>query len=382
MLLAGLSTFTVATAAEKPFQFEYRDGVTHVANGIPYDVLLLTVRDGESSKPKYETVLLPTGSSKGLRGKQIRLEMMPIAAHFTTTLGKENCKALALGGNLRADAANVIAALRSDVEAAATEGVDTQRNAMMLKIAAANDEFQLALQDPTWDRAADQAFDNDNYALAGRYMDQGAKQDAEAASMAFAQMAAASLDLEFAQRDAWETEADQMERTLKGIEGKIEKIRAWSRRGGVEAEAGREYAAQIAKHFASIAAENPQASAPRRQCNTDAYSSDVLLVDSPQAKPAMLRIRFDRGGSIDTIAFPTRDAIGTLAAKVPVPAKARRAEVYAGRNKIGEVDFRARSLDKVLDDAIAAGKTARKAARSARYLSQGGSNIDSGATVW
>lgn len=363
-------------AEDAPIELVHRDGATTFHNRLPFDLVIL-LRESESD---FRLAEAPSASSITLRGRYTLEQIKPVSPDFRET-SQTDCAAMMLGGNVRDEVTAALALLRMSVESATADALDSANDAMRLRHEGAIDEFMVMQQDPRWLHAADEAIERGNYPLAGTFQNQHSQQQMQTALYSVANLAEATMEMESMQRQARSMEANLLAQELKRSDERMERIRHAYRQARQKAKVLTAYTQRLSERYQGFTVAANVRSL-RRACHQDAQDIDTLLLDARADAPAMIRVKFDRGGSIDAVAFPARDAQDVLVLNIPVPTDATKATVYAGKKSVGEVRLRARSRERLLSDANAAHRRIRKDARSAKYASQGGANLDGGATIW
>lgn len=381
-LITIAATLTAGVSAQgpgQPVEIEVVDGSTIIRNHLPLDIIILAVR-GDPGHADFETVRVAAQGEANVHGQAALVDLVPVTQRYT--MRKEDCKTTAAGGNVRVAVLNAIEATREEINTATRKAMDSSRTAMDLKMQAAQNEYNIKLEDPTLSRRADEAIDNGNYDAANSYLSAENQRRYQAAQKLMMDAVTASMEADHTRRDIYAQEAQAMQASLNEADARIHRVK--SLRDGLarEAEARADFSKVVVKEFDRLNLRDINAVSVSRPCSSDARASDVIAVTSKSAAPGKLRVRFDHGGNVEVIAFPEKDNPDKLLARIPVPAVATRAEVLAEGHSLGTVNLRSRSLDGMVSDAKDAASELRKAAKAATYRSQGGNNVDTGTSVW
>lgn len=380
MIFLSLFTMVVEADGGMPLVLEGHSRGMVLRNTLPVDVLVLMGEDSADASGRLRAVRIGAGNTVKLGGLPQLRDVVPVWDGYRPS-HRIDCSSVQLGGDLRVGLESLFD-VDSLVSGATFEARDLQSEAMRLKVDAAMDSFFTTAQDPRWLRAADTAIESGNYVAANQYLAADRLQTQTAAMTAFAEMAGASMEVDAHRRAGYGAAADQMAFVVDGLGKKLEETKTELRRIERQVDAQAAFNQLIFRAYEQAASSSVKAGAVRRLCAGNAVMNDVLLIDAEDARLSRVRVDFDRGGSVQTIAFPAKEKQDILIVRIPVPVHASEAEVRIGSRRLGRVALRQRSLVEVVDNLKNSHRQARKEYRSARYRHQGGDILDSGAAVW
>jgi len=359
-----------------------KGGHTEIYNNAPVDAVFLIERLDRSSR-SLEHISISARSSRSIGAvvgtgiRDIRFVLpsarIPVPPKCST-LGNANN----LGG--------VLAAAIESIETNATYGlsgaVDLMRDSAMEKMQAASLGLEVAVDDPLWDEIAAYSQDiGDDYSAA-RQTAFAEQQRQDAALMAFGEMSQASMAAEDLRLTGFEIAAEELAVQVQRADNAMQSFRRHQR--SIERQV--DSLMEFEEDYTHLTTDYHQAgldlSLLGRMCQDDAMVMSSVLLKSSSEHMAKLRVKFDRGGSINVTALPTSNSPDTLIAQIPIPLKATSAKFRYGKVRLGEVVFRDESVTARYKDLKRNLKRLKRAYREMLYKADGGDTIDTGVVAW